>query len=152
MSPAPFDGVVHPTKGSTLRTLKMLPRALRFPERKCSAGFYCIHRRSQELCGVAASRISTCASPSAPANRSAQRSEVGAAFGRPRHWQSPARLIGTYHGVSRDQLQVYLDEFVFRHKSAQATHGRYFINSFVFKTRNVVRKTKQRAVVEHKVR
>src|SRR5258708_19116995 len=24
-------------------------------------------------------------------------------------------LIGTYHGVSRDQLQGYLDEFVFRH-------------------------------------
>lgn len=24
-------------------------------------------------------------------------------------------LIGTYHGVSRAQLQVYLDEFVFRH-------------------------------------
>ena len=24
-------------------------------------------------------------------------------------------LIGTYHGVSRDQLQVYLDELVFRH-------------------------------------
>jgi transposase-like protein len=24
-------------------------------------------------------------------------------------------LIGTYHGVSRDQLQVYLDEFVFCH-------------------------------------
>ena len=24
-------------------------------------------------------------------------------------------LIGTYHGVSRDQLQVYLDEFIFRH-------------------------------------
>ena len=24
-------------------------------------------------------------------------------------------LIGTYHGVSRHQLQVYLDEFVFRH-------------------------------------
>jgi transposase-like protein len=24
-------------------------------------------------------------------------------------------LIGTYRGVSRDQLQVYLDEFVFRH-------------------------------------
>jgi len=24
-------------------------------------------------------------------------------------------LIGTYHGVSRDQLQLYLDEFVFRH-------------------------------------
>ena len=25
------------------------------------------------------------------------------------------RLIGTYHGVSKPQLQVYLDEFVFRH-------------------------------------
>ena len=24
-------------------------------------------------------------------------------------------LIGTYHGVSKDQLQVYLDEYVFRH-------------------------------------
>jgi transposase-like protein len=24
-------------------------------------------------------------------------------------------LIGTYHGVSKDQLQVYLDEFAFRH-------------------------------------
>ena len=24
-------------------------------------------------------------------------------------------LIGTYHGVSKDQLQMYLDEFVFRH-------------------------------------
>src|SRR6266478_1601599 len=64
--------------------------APRFPERKCSAGFYCIHRRSQELCGVAASRISACASPSALANRSAQRREVGAAFGGPRHWESPA--------------------------------------------------------------
>src|SRR4029077_14324303 len=26
--------------------------APRFPETECSAGFYCIHRRSQELCGV----------------------------------------------------------------------------------------------------
>jgi hypothetical protein len=24
-------------------------------------------------------------------------------------------LLGTYHGVSRGQLQAYLDEFVFRH-------------------------------------
>ena len=24
-------------------------------------------------------------------------------------------LVGTYHGVSKPQLQVYLDEFVFRH-------------------------------------
>jgi transposase-like protein len=28
-------------------------------------------------------------------------------------------LIGTYHGVSKGQLQVYLDEFVFRHIAAR---------------------------------
>jgi hypothetical protein len=28
-------------------------------------------------------------------------------------------LIGTYHGVSRDQLQIYLDEFIFRHNRRQ---------------------------------
>jgi transposase-like protein len=28
-------------------------------------------------------------------------------------------LIGTYHGVGRNQLQVYLDEFVFRHNRRQ---------------------------------
>jgi transposase-like protein len=32
------------------------------------------------------------------------------AIGNLRQW-----LIGTYHGVSRFQLQVYLDEFIFRH-------------------------------------
>ena len=32
------------------------------------------------------------------------------AIGNLRQW-----LIGTYHGVSKPQLQVYLDEFVFRH-------------------------------------
>jgi hypothetical protein len=32
------------------------------------------------------------------------------AIGNLQHW-----LIGTYHGVSRTQLQAYLDEFVFRH-------------------------------------
>lgn len=32
------------------------------------------------------------------------------AIGNMQQW-----LIGTYHGVSRDQLQAYLDEFVFRH-------------------------------------
>ena len=31
----------------------------------------------------------------------------------------PQWLIGTYHGVSRAQLQVYLDEFVFRHNRRQ---------------------------------
>jgi len=29
--------------------------------------------------------------------------------------QSAAVLVGTHHGASREQLQVYLDEFVFRH-------------------------------------
>ena len=32
-------------------------------------------------------------------------------------------LIGTYHGVSRDQLQVYLDEFVFRHNRRRVPDG-----------------------------
>jgi transposase-like protein len=31
-------------------------------------------------------------------------------------------LIGTYHGVSKDQLQVYFDEFVFRH-NRRKTHS-----------------------------
>lgn len=35
---------------------------------------------------------------------------VHRAIGNLQQW-----LIGTYHGVSRHQLQVYLDEFVFRH-------------------------------------
>ena len=35
---------------------------------------------------------------------------AGRAIGNLQQW-----LIGTYHGVSRAQLQVYLDEFVFRH-------------------------------------
>jgi hypothetical protein len=29
-------------------------------------------------------------------------------------------LIGTYHGVSKAQLQVYLDEFMFRHNRRAA--------------------------------
>ena len=33
-------------------------------------------------------------------------------------------LLGTYHGVSRDQLQFYLDEFVFRHNRRRTAHGR----------------------------
>jgi len=35
---------------------------------------------------------------------------VDRAIGNLQQW-----LIGTYHGVSRDQLQVYLNEFVFLH-------------------------------------
>ena len=35
---------------------------------------------------------------------------VDRAIGNLQQW-----LIGTYHGVSRGQLQAYLDEFVFRH-------------------------------------
>jgi transposase-like protein len=34
-------------------------------------------------------------------------------------------LVGTHHGVSRGQLQVYLDEFVFRH-NRRKTRGRRF--------------------------
>ena len=30
-------------------------------------------------------------------------------------------LIGTYQGVSKAQLQVYLDEFVFRHNGRRQT-------------------------------
>ena len=30
-------------------------------------------------------------------------------------------LVGTHHGVSREQLQVYLDEFVFRHNRRRKT-------------------------------
>src|SRR5947207_7805532 len=33
-------------------------------------------------------------------------------------------LIGTYHGVSKDQLQVYLDEFVFRHNRRKSAGSR----------------------------
>jgi transposase-like protein len=55
------------------------------------------------------------------ANRCESRSRKGAkpvvpladrAIGNLQQW-----LIGSYHGVSRDQLQAYLDEFVFRHNS-----------------------------------
>src|SRR5271167_4930894 len=37
-------------------------------------------------------------------------SRLPRAIGNLQQW-----LIGTYHGVSKEQLQVYLDEFVFRH-------------------------------------
>ena len=40
------------------------------------------------------------------------------AIGNLQHW-----LIGTYHGVSRAQLQVYLDEFGFPTQSTQAAYG-----------------------------
>lgn len=33
-------------------------------------------------------------------------------------------LVGTHHGVSRGQLQVYLDEFVFRHNRRKQPLGR----------------------------
>ena len=34
-------------------------------------------------------------------------------------------LIGTYHGVSRAQLHVYLDEFVFRHNRRRQPMGAF---------------------------
>jgi len=44
----------------------------------------------------------------------AQGGRLGRAARGPRDRESPA-LADTYHGVSRAQLQAYLDEFVFRH-------------------------------------
>ena len=40
---------------------------------------------------------------------------VGRSAGGSRDREPAQWLIGTYHGVSKAQLQVYLDEFVFRH-------------------------------------
>ena len=34
-------------------------------------------------------------------------------------------LIGTYHGVGRHQLQVYLNEFVFRHNRRQTPQAAF---------------------------
>lgn len=51
--------------------------------------------------------------PSRAALRQSSKSVVplaDRAIGNLQQW-----LIGTYHGVSKEQLQVYLDEFVFRH-------------------------------------
>jgi hypothetical protein len=48
-------------------------------------------------------------------NQSAQRRKGDAAFGKPRHSESATMADRNLSGVSRDQLQVYLDEFVFRH-------------------------------------
>src|SRR6201987_4503734 len=86
-------------------------------ERKCGAGLYCIHRRSQELCGVAGSRTLACHVPRPQPLRIDLRKGANSvlpladrAIGNLQQ-----SLIGTYHGVSRDQLQVYFDEFVFRH-------------------------------------
>ncbi len=53
------------------------------------------------------------AQPKTPELRKGAKSVVplaDRAIGNLQQW-----LIGTYHGVSRGQLQVYLDEFVFRH-------------------------------------
>jgi len=40
-------------------------------------------------------------------------------------WQLKQWLIGTHHGVSRGQLQVYLDEFVFRHNRRKLPMARF---------------------------
>ena len=52
-------------------------------------------------------------------------------------------LTGTYHGVSKAQLQVYLDEFVFRHNRRRTSMA-------AFQTVLVLRETKD--VAEHHVR
>jgi hypothetical protein len=58
---------------------------------------------------------SACASPSAPVNRFAQRREVGAAFGGPRHWEFPAMADRNLSQREPRSAPVYLDEFGFRH-------------------------------------
>jgi hypothetical protein len=46
-------------------------------------------------------------------SRAALRKATRSCLGNLQQW-----LIGTYHGISKDQLQMYLVEFVFRHNVA----------------------------------
>jgi hypothetical protein len=86
-----------------------------FLKEKCVAGFYCIHGRSQEFLGLQQAGFQHVARPHSLRIdlRKGAKSVLplaDRAIGNLQQW-----LVGTYHGVSRDQLQVYLDEFVFRH-------------------------------------
>ena len=89
---------------------------LAFLKQNVAPGSTRIHRRPQKLHRIARSWVRARASESNPSRtdlRKGAKSVVplaDRAIGNLQQW-----LIGTYHGVSRDQLQVYLDEFVFRH-------------------------------------
>ncbi len=52
---------------------------------------------------------------------------VDRAIGNLQQW-----LVGTHHGVSREQLQVYLDEFVFRHNRRREHFVTLFIDGKSF--------------------
>ena len=74
-----------------------------------------LHRRSEDLYRPRRGRLQTrLSSATSPTDlRKGAKSVVplaDRAIGNLQQW-----LTGTYHGVSRAQLQVYLDEFVFRH-------------------------------------
>ena len=87
----------------------------RLPETECGARLHRVHRRTQEFHRVARGWFKHVprTQPLRSDLRKGAKSVVplaDRAIGNLQQW-----LIGTYHGVSRDQLQVYLDEFVFRH-------------------------------------
>ena len=87
----------------------------RLSERKRGTRFNGIHRRPQKLHRVeeAGFKHVPRSQPLRIDLRKGAKSAVplaDRAIGNLQQW-----LIGTYHGVSRDQLQFYLDEFVFRH-------------------------------------
>jgi len=76
---------------------------------------HCVHRRSEKLRRLqeAGYKHVPRIQPSRSALRKGTKSVVplaDRAIGNVQQW-----LIGTYHGVSKDQLKAYLDEFAFRH-------------------------------------
>jgi hypothetical protein len=85
------------------------------PNPKRCLGFHDLYRGSQEFLWSVGGRFKHLVrnQPLRSEMRKGAKSAVplaDRAIGNLQQW-----LIGTYHGVSKDQLQVYLDEFVFRH-------------------------------------
>ena len=82
---------------------------------KCGSRFHDIYRRPESFSGLeeAGFKHVPRSQPLRIELRKGAKSVVplaDRAVGNLQQW-----LIGTHHGVSRDQLQVYLDEFVFRY-------------------------------------
>ena len=75
--------------------------------------------------GLEAAGVSHVPPDSTAQKRPAERHPVGGASSGPRDWEPAAVLIGTYHGVSKAQLPVYLDEFVFRHNRRWTPHAAF---------------------------
>jgi transposase-like protein len=80
----------------------------------------------KQFTGLGGGRLSTCpayaTTPCESPGREPSRScpLADRAIGNLQQW-----LIGTYHGVGRHQLQVYLDEFVFRHNRRQTPQAAF---------------------------